>query len=106
MVRDRFQRREKSELIYVTFDTELNYKFHSSWEKTEKDRFVPESVRDYKVQVLNGSDWKTVADVKANYQRRRIHRFNAVETSKIRVLVSATNGDKSARIYEVRAYNE
>lgn len=66
----------------------------------------PQCVRDYQIQVQNGSKWVTVADVKNNWQRRRIHRFEPVKTSKIRVLVTATNGDKSARICEVRAYNE
>ena len=66
----------------------------------------PETVRDYEVQVKKGDDWKTVAKVENNYLRRRIHRFPAEKTAAIRLLVNATNGDKSARVYEIRAYNE
>ena len=44
--------------------------------------------------------------IENNYQRRRIHRFPAVTASKIKVVITATNGDQSARIYEIRAYNE
>ncbi|MDF7824683.1 FAD-dependent oxidoreductase [Pontiellaceae bacterium B12227] len=92
--------------IYLTFDTNLKTKRYISWEHKDEERMPPECVRDYQVQVQKGSEWVTVADVKNNYQRRRIHRFQTLETSRVRVLVTATNGDKSARIYEVRAYNE
>lgn len=92
--------------IYITFDTDLNDKRHASWEFTPEDRMVPESIRDYQMQVLENGKWKVIADVQNNYQRRRIHHFQTLETSKIRIMVSATNGDPSARIYEVRAYQE
>lgn len=92
--------------VYLTFDTNVDEAKRLTWENKPSHRMPPEAVRDYQVQVLEGNEWKTVADVKGNYQRRRIHRFGSVDTSKIRVLVSATNGDPSARIYEVRAYNE
>ena len=58
------------------------------------------------LQVWDGTGWSSVASVENNYQRRRIHRFDSLKTSKIRILVTATNGDASARLYEVRAYNE
>ncbi|MDF7825180.1 FAD-dependent oxidoreductase [Pontiellaceae bacterium B12227] len=92
--------------VYLTFDTELNAKRHASWEHKPSERFVPESVRNYRIEVLNGSTWKTVAAVKNNYQRRRIHRFPELTASKVKVIVEKTNGDASARIYEIRAYNE
>ena len=72
----------------------------------ENERLVPECVRDYRVLYYDGSEWITVAEVSNNYQRRRIHRFPEVAASKLKVVVEATNGDKSARIYEIRAYNE
>ncbi len=92
--------------IYLTFDTNLAPKRHSDWQQLDSERMPPEAVRDYQVQVKKGDEWKTVASVENNYQRRRIHRFPAEKTSAIRVLVTATNGDKSARVYEIRAYNE
>ncbi|VGO17470.1 hypothetical protein PDESU_06066 [Pontiella desulfatans] len=92
--------------VYLTFDTDFSDKRHASWEHKDDERFVPECVRDYRVQVWSGSGWKTVADVSDNYQRRRIHRFDPVKTSKLRVVVDQTNGDPSARIFEIRLYNE
>jgi len=92
--------------IYLTFDTNLNQAKHQTWEWKEKDRMVPESVRDYQVQYHDGSEWITLVNVEDNYQRRRIHNFRTVTTDKVRVLVTKTNGDPSARLYEVRLYNE
>ncbi|MEO0794449.1 MAG: FAD-dependent oxidoreductase [Verrucomicrobiota bacterium] len=92
--------------IYLTFDTDLNDQRHSSWEFLPEDRMPPEVVRDYELQIFDGSDWKTIDRVKNNYQRRRIHRFDQMDISKVKLLATATNGDKSARIYEVRIYNE
>ena len=44
-----------------------------------------------------------MAEVADNFMRKRIHNFDAVTAEKIRVTVTATNGDRSARIIEVRA---
>ncbi len=101
-----FGKEKKINAVYLTFDTNLGEKRYASEDFSGEGRMPPECVRDYQVQVLKGREWVAVADVKGNYQRRRIHRFDPVETSKIRVLVTATNGDKSARIYEIRAYHE
>ncbi len=92
--------------VYLTFDTNLKTKRYATWQFKQEERMPPECVRDYKVQVKTDAGWKTIADVKNNYQRRRIHRFPALEASKMKVIVTATNGDKSARIYEVRIYHE
>ncbi|WP_136063818.1 FAD-dependent oxidoreductase [Pontiella sulfatireligans] len=101
-----FQALEKVNAVYLTFDTDLNDKRHCSWEHKENERFVPESVRNYRIEIFDGKDWATVAEVDNNYQRRRIHRFPKEKASKVRVTVEQTNGDSSARIFEVRAYNE
>ena len=98
--------KQRVNAVYLTFDTNLKAKRYISWEQKPEERMPPECVRDYQVQVEKDGKWVAVADVKNNYQRRRIHRFDPVDTPKIRVLVTATNGDKSARIYEIRAYKE
>ncbi len=95
-----FGRAKKISMVQLTFDTNLEVKHQ------ENKRLPQELVRDYQVQVETDAGWKTVADVKHNYQRRRIHRFDPVKTAKIRVLITATHGDTSARIFEVRAYDE
>ncbi len=92
--------------VYLTFDTDLNDARHCTWEHKEEERLVPESVKDYKVQYHNGTEWVTLVEIKNNYQRRRIHRFDAVTGSKLKVVIDKTNGDPSARIFEIRLYNE
>ncbi|MGC6423426.1 MAG: FAD-dependent oxidoreductase [Lentimonas sp.] len=92
--------------VYLTFDTNLNKKRYISWELKDEDRMPPEAARDYQVQYFDGNEWVSVTEVENNYQRRRIHRFPQVTTSKVRVLIEKTNGDPSARLYEIRAYKE
>lgn len=65
----------------------------------------PETVRDYSVQLEVGGDWIEVARVTGNYQRRRVHCFECLTASALRITCEATNGDAQARIFEVRAYS-
>jgi hypothetical protein len=65
----------------------------------------PQCPRDYAVEVLTNGKWQRVAEAKVNYQRLRRHRFaETVIAEKLRIVVTATNGDPSAAIYEVRCY--
>ncbi|MCX7046781.1 MAG: FAD-dependent oxidoreductase [Candidatus Sumerlaeota bacterium] len=94
-----FARPAKMNTIYLTFDTDMNERFAMAP--------LPRAcVRDYSVSYYDGANWREVASVKDNFQRHRVHRFDAVTAQKLRVTVSATNGDKSARIFEVRVYDE
>ena len=85
--------------VYLTFDTFLMVDF---WGFTPLEP-IKECVSDYSIEVMQGGKWKTVLQVQGNYQRRRIHKLDPpVATSKLKVVVLKTHGDKSARIYEVR----
>ena len=42
--------------------------------------------------------------VAGNHQRLRRHDFKPVQASAVRLKVTATNGDKLARLYEIRCY--
>ncbi len=83
----------------LTFDTDLNDAYHTL-------ALVPECVRDYELSCRRGSGWTTIASIRGNFQRRRVHHFDAVTTDALRLTVLATNGDRSARVFEVRAYRE
>jgi hypothetical protein len=85
--------------VYLTFDTDLNARRYT-------EPLVPQTVRDYRLSYLDGSTWKTLAAETENFQRRRVHRFDPIQASKLRLTVDATNGDRSARVFEIRAYNE
>ncbi len=85
--------------VYLTFDTDMNAAYHNV-------PVVAQCVRDYEVAYHDGSEWVTVASVEGNFQRRRVHRFAPVSTSRLRLTILATNGAKSARVFEIRVYKE
>ena len=63
----------------------------------------PQCPRDYRVEAEVDGVWQTVVTVKNNYQRLRRHALAApVAARRVRVVVTATNGDPSASLYEVR----
>ena len=88
--------------VYLTFDTHLNWRG-----KYPLFYKAPQCVRDYAIYYLDeGGFWRQVVAVQGNYHRRRVHKFKPVTSNKLRVEIIATNGDKSARIYEIRVYME
>ena len=66
----------------------------------------PETVKTYSLQYQaeDGKDWVELASVANNHQRLRRHQFAAVSAKRVRIHVKDTNGDKLARIFEVRCY--
>ncbi len=59
--------------------------------------------RDYRIEVESDGVWREVAAVTDNYQRLRRHSWEqSLAATRLRVVVTATNGDPSASIYEVR----
>jgi len=94
-----FGRPQTFNAIYLTFDTDLNAPHHTA-------PMPAECVRDYDLAYLDGERWHVLESIKDNFQRRRVHRFAAVSAARIRLVVHATNGDPSARVFEIRVYNE
>ena len=82
--------------VLLTFDTNLNHLVEFGP--------APECVRDYALWARVGDQWRVLAEVNGNHQRRRTHTLEAVEASALRLEVRATNGCLAARVYEVRAY--
>lgn len=67
----------------------------------------PETVRDYTLEALTADGaWRSLATVTGNYQRLRSHRFTSVKARALRLRISATNGGKHARLFEVRCYSD
>jgi hypothetical protein len=66
----------------------------------------PETVRDYRLEYRAAADasWQELAAVQGNHQRLRRHTFPAVKAQAVRLVVTATNGEKLARVFEVRCY--
>ncbi len=86
--------------VYLTFDTELDRT------PGRGEARSPRTVKRYLVRVPEGEGWRTVAEAKDNWLRFRAHRFPTVTADRLRIEVLETNGDPSARIYEVRVYKE
>jgi hypothetical protein len=89
---------QEIDTICLTFDTNLD--------RVPRGNHAPECVRDYRLLVDDGTQYKEVARVSGNYHRRRIHRFDPMSASRVRLIVEATNGVKEARVYEIRIYRE
>jgi hypothetical protein len=85
--------------VSLTFDTDLNFQYH-------EQSMVPQCVKDYRLEYHDGREWRELITVSNNFQRRRVHRFDAVNVGKLRLTVTATGGDASARVFQIRAYNE
>lgn len=64
----------------------------------------PETVRDYELLARSGGQWRSLVKVRGNYQRQRVHKLEAQMVEALRLEVEATNGDPSARIFEIRVY--
>ena len=87
--------------VQLTFPGHLLREYHA-YAPFYRDAQCP---ADYRLQVPEAGGWKTVLEVRDNYQQRRAHRLSEpVSTDRLRVQVDATNGDPAAAIYEVRCY--
>ena len=86
--------------VSIVFDTDMT---NPSTCGDIKSPYVPTCVKDYAIEIWDGSCWYTTATIKDNFMRKRNHRFETIKAEKIRITVCKTAGDKSARITEVRA---
>ena len=96
-----FGKPEEFNTVCLTFDTNLN--------KLPRLGAAPECVKDYALYFHNGNSWVNILMEKDNNHRCRKHTFHTahpVIAQKLRVEVQTTNGVDTARIHEVRVYNE
>ncbi len=68
--------------------------------------FSPTCARDYELSALVNGQWVPLVKELDNFQRHRIHRFRTAKADKLRLTVSATHGDSSVSLFEIRAYND
>ena len=95
--------------VQLVFDTGL----HRHLTLTQLDSYAdsmiwgsaqPETVRDYCIEVFDGDQWTNLLNITNNYQRKRVHEFDATSVSALRISISAANGLDHARICQVRVY--
>lgn len=86
--------------VQLTFDTDQNRRVTLPLFR------YPDCVKDYALQARTVASWTQVAEVRDNYVRHRVHHVEPVRTDRLRLMVTATNGSPSARVYEIRVYGE
>jgi hypothetical protein len=86
--------------VEITFDTDMN-------RHTRRPLFrYPDCVKRYDVLVRQGNAWRRVQGESDNYMRRRVLRFPPVTSDGLKIEMHETNGAISARVYDVRIYDE
>ena len=95
--------------VQLTFDSGFQRELTLSSNDGIQSRMVrapqPETIKDYKViGVTPAGKEITLADITANHQRLCRHNFDQQNLSSVKIEISATNGIKEARIFEVRCY--
>ncbi|MCF7943841.1 MAG: FAD-dependent oxidoreductase, partial [Spirochaetia bacterium] len=99
----KFSKQQMINVIHLTFDTNVNLA-HMSVPGLYK---APECVKDYRILGLaHNNNWIELVSVSGNFQRKCIHRIKEVSVSSLKLEIQETNGDSSARLYELRAYHE
>jgi len=105
----RWQKPQRLRQIQITFDSGFRRQLTLSAQDSQQVNLVrapqPETVKDYRLvcQMPDGNS-RTLAEVKGNFQRLNRHQFDAVEAQSLRIQIESTNGDRLARIFEVRCY--
>ena len=95
-----FSAPEKIAEVRIVFDSD--FYINPKWIK----HVVPSTLaKEYTLEVL-GEDgkWEKVADVKDSAKRMAVHTFPARMVKALKVTVSGTWGDPSARVFEIQCY--
>lgn len=94
--------------IHLIFDSNLQRPLMLTWSDWINQKIVrgpqPELVRDYRIQLGDGQAFRTVAEVAGNYQRHCVHEITPHTCDRLRLHITATNGDPVARLFEIRVY--
>jgi hypothetical protein len=87
--------------VELTFPGHLVREYHA-YQPFYRD---PQCPRDYTVEIEEMGQWRPLLAVTGNYQRHRKHPIaGGAKASRLRFVFTATNGDPSAALYEVRVY--
>jgi hypothetical protein len=90
--------------IRLVFDDDVDLELNTLHHHRSPDRIIPQLVRDYRVDVLGSEGWRAVADVQGNRRRHRRHELPADSgpITAARLVISATNGARQARVIAFR----
>lgn len=86
--------------VQITFAGHLLREYHG-----EPPLFRdPQTAKAYTIEAWDGDGWVELARERDNYTNRVVHDLPETRTDRIRLVVTETNGDPSASVYEIRAY--
>lgn len=97
--------------VQLTFDTGFIRPLTLTAQDNYNARMIrgpqPETVRDYELRYTDASGQShALVKVVGNHQRVNRHTFPPVQAKSLRLHVTATNGADTARVYEVRCYEQ
>lgn len=89
--------------VQIIFDNQLDRPIR----RVHDHLVAPELVKNYTISAKNeAGGWTKIASIQGNARRRRVHTFDAIKTTELKIDILETNGIESARVYEVRVYLE
>jgi hypothetical protein len=95
--------------VQITFDSGFKRQLTLSAQEIQNVNLVrapqPETVKNYSLTART-ADGEThlLASVKDNFERVHRHAFEPVNARSLRLEIDATNGDRLARVFEIRCY--
>jgi len=96
-----WDKKQKISQVELTFPGHLLREYHA-YAPFYKD---PQCPKDYDIWGYEDHKWKLLTRITDNYQRQNKLKLQRVYVlTELKVVVKSTNGDKSAQIYEIRAY--
>ncbi len=106
----KWRRKQTIREVQITFDSgfqrELTLSASDGINRGIIRAAQPETVRDYTLLYREDEDGPLIPLLKVdgNHQRLNRHRFKPIAAQALRLHIRATNGDKLARIFEIRCY--
>jgi hypothetical protein len=89
--------------VSLTFDNLPKRRHDNPWESGK--RVMGSCVKGYELSVWQNGLWKEIAKDECNYNRFRIHSFEVLTTTRLRLRISSTHsGSHSTRVYQVSVY--
>ena len=96
--------------VQFTFDTGFQRQLTLSQQDSVNATVIrapqPETVRDYELlySAPESKEWVSLGQYTGNHQRLRRHQYAPFTAAALRLKITATNGAKEARVYEIRCY--
>ncbi len=91
--------------IHITFNDDVNEDLINLHHHYTDFSVMPELVKDYKIDICEDNQWKTIIVKKDNRKRKQIFKeLKGILTNKLRISIESTNGGQRVELVEVRVY--